>query len=58
MIARIWTIAFGILAAAATVGARAEEDYLSNSLRLGAYYVTYDTQADDIRGPFVRRAPT
>jgi outer membrane protein len=53
MIARIWTIAFGILAASATVGARAEEDYLSNSLRVGAYYVTYDTQADDIRGPFV-----
>jgi outer membrane protein len=53
MIARILTIAFGILAATVTAGARAEEDYLSNSLRVGAYYVMYDTQADDIRGPFV-----
>lgn len=53
MIARIWTIAFGILAASVAAGARAEEDYLSNSVRVGAYYVTYDTQADDIRGPYV-----
>jgi len=53
MNARILTIAFGILAASVTVGARAEEDYLSNSLRLGAYYVMYDTQAENIRGPFV-----
>lgn len=53
MIARIWTIAFSVLAASVAAGARAEEDYLSNSLRLGAYYIAYDTQADDIRGPFV-----
>jgi outer membrane protein len=53
MFARILTIAFGILAATATVGARAEEDVLSNSLRVGAYYLMYDTQADNIRGPFV-----
>jgi outer membrane protein len=53
MIARIWITAFGILAASVAAGARAEEDYLSNSLRVGAYYVTYDTQADDIRGPYV-----
>ncbi len=54
MIARIVTIAFGTLAATLAVGARAaDEDVLSNSLRLGAYYITYDTQADDLRGPFV-----
>jgi outer membrane protein len=53
MSARIWTIAFGVVAASVAVGARAEEDVYSNSLRLGAYYVMYDTQADDIRGPFV-----
>jgi outer membrane protein len=53
MIARILTIAFGILAASVTVGAYADEDRLSNSLRVGAYYVWYDTQADDIRGPYV-----
>jgi outer membrane protein len=53
MIARIWTVAFGILAVSVTAGARAEEDVLSNSLRLGAYYVMYDTHADDIKGPFV-----
>src|SRR3981081_2398204 len=53
MSARIWTIAFGVVAASVAVGARAEEDVYSNSLRLGAYYVWYDTQADDIRGPFV-----
>jgi outer membrane protein len=53
MSARIWTIAFGVVAASVAVGAQAEEDVYSNSLRLGAYYVMYDTQADDIRGPFV-----
>jgi outer membrane protein len=54
MIARIVTIAFGTLAATLAVCARAaDEDVLSNSLRLGAYYITYDTQADDLRGPFV-----
>jgi outer membrane protein len=53
MIARIWTIAFGILAASVAAGARAEEDRLSNSLRLGAYYIWYDTTADDLRGPYV-----
>jgi outer membrane protein len=53
MIARKQTIAFGILAASVAAGAGAEEDYLSNSLRVGAYYVTYDTTANDIRGPYV-----
>jgi outer membrane protein len=54
MIARIVTIAFGALAATVAVSAAAaDDDVLSNSFRLGAYYVTYDTQADDLRGPFV-----
>jgi outer membrane protein len=53
MIARNWTIAFGILAASVTAGAYADEDRLSNSLRVGAYYVWYDTQADDLKGPYV-----
>jgi outer membrane protein len=53
MNARILTIAFGALAVSVTAGARAEEDRLSNSVRLGAYYVWYDTTADDLRGPYV-----
>ena len=54
MIARIVTIAFGILTATLAVCASAaDDDVLSNSLRVGAYYITYDTQADDLRGPFV-----
>jgi outer membrane protein W len=54
MIARIVTIGFGTLAATLAVCASAaDEDVLSNSLRLGAYYITYDTQADDLRGPYV-----
>jgi outer membrane protein len=54
MIARIVTIAFGTLAVTLALCARAaDEDVLSNSLRVGAYYITYDTQADDLRGPFV-----
>ena len=53
MIARNWTIAFGILAASAAAGAYADEDRLPNSLRVGAYYVWYDTQADDLKGPYV-----
>jgi len=52
MIARIVTVAFGLLAAVAAVGARAADDVTSNSLRIGYYYVTYDTNADDIRGPY------
>jgi len=53
MIARSLTIAFGIVAASVAVSARADEDVLSNSVRLGYYYVMYDTHADDIKGPFV-----
>lgn len=53
MIARIVTVAFGMLAVVAAAGARADEDVLSNSLRVGSYYLMYDTTADDIRGPYV-----
>jgi outer membrane protein len=54
MIARIVKIAFGTLAATSAVCASAaDEGVLSNSLRVGAYYITYDTQADDLRGPYV-----
>jgi outer membrane protein len=53
MIARIVTIAFGTLAATLALCARADDDRLNNSVRLGAYYVTYDTQADDLRGQYV-----
>jgi len=52
MIARIAATAFALVAAFAVAGARAD-DVLSNSLRVGAYYVMYDTTADDITGPFV-----
>jgi outer membrane protein len=57
MIARIFTVAVGFLAAstamAAGTDAGSDNDYLSNSVRLGAYYVHYLTHADDISGPFV-----
>ncbi|MGH8139223.1 MAG: OmpW/AlkL family protein [Steroidobacteraceae bacterium] len=52
MDARIVRIAFGVLMASAAVAASADE-YPSNSVRIGAYYVTYHTTADDISGPFV-----
>ena len=54
MIARFAKIAFGTVAVTLAVGAHAaDEDVFSNSVRLGAYYVTYDTKADDLRGPYV-----
>jgi len=53
MIARFAKIAFGTLAATLAMCAHADEDVLSNSFRVGAYYITYDTQADDLRGPYV-----
>jgi outer membrane protein len=54
MIARTVRITFGTLAATLAVCASAADgDVLSNSLRVGAYYITYDTQADDLRGPYV-----
>jgi outer membrane protein len=53
MIARFAKIALGTVAATLAVCAHADEDALSNSFRAGAYYITYDTQADDLRGPYV-----
>src|SRR6185437_13550380 len=46
------SIALGVLLLSAAFVARAD-DVPSNSLRVGAYYVTYDVSADDIKGPFV-----
>ena len=54
MIARFATkIAFGTLVATVAVCAHADEEVYSNSVRVGAYYITYDTTADDLRGPYV-----
>ncbi len=53
MTARIARILFGIISASVAAGAYADEDRLNNSLRVGSYYLWYDTQADDLRGPFV-----
>ncbi|MBS0420688.1 MAG: hypothetical protein JSR66_23465 [Proteobacteria bacterium] len=53
MIARFAKIAFGTLVATSAVCAHADEGVPSNSFRIGAYYLTYDTQADDLRGPYV-----
>jgi outer membrane protein len=53
MIARFAKIALGTLAATAAVCAHADEDVPNNNFRIGAYYITYDTQADDLRGPYV-----
>jgi outer membrane protein len=52
MIARIVTIASGLVAGLAAVNARADDRPL-NSVRIGAYYVDYHSHADDISGPFV-----
>ncbi len=52
MIARLAVI-FALMAAAWTSGARAEDTPLWNEVRLGAYWVTYHTHADDISGPYV-----
>jgi outer membrane protein len=53
MIARIATIAFALVAASVAAAARADDDVLSNSVRIGSYYVMYDTRADDLQGPYV-----
>ena len=50
---RFAKIAFGTVAITLAVGAHADEDVFSNSVRVGAYYITYDTTADDLRGPYV-----
>ena len=52
MDARIVRIALGVLLTSAAAVAQAD-DVPSNSVRIGAYYVTYHTTADDISGPFV-----
>jgi outer membrane protein len=46
-------ILFALIAATIATGAYADEDRLNNSVRLGAYYVWYNTHADDLRGPYV-----
>jgi|SRR5579863_5385136 len=53
MNARIVSIALGALLTSVAAVAPADEQVLSNSLRLGAYYVIYHTSADDITGPYV-----
>lgn len=52
MDARIVRIALGVLLTSAAAVAQAD-DVPSNSVRIGAYYLTYHTTADDISGPFV-----
>jgi outer membrane protein len=46
-------IFLALLAVSFATGAYADEDRLNNSLRVGAYYIWYDTVADDLKGPFV-----
>jgi outer membrane protein len=53
MTVRMGKILFAWIAIAAAAGAHADEDRLNNSVRLGAYYVWYDTSADDLSGPYV-----
>jgi outer membrane protein len=53
MIVRIAAIAFALLATSLTAAARADDDVLNNSVRVGAYYIIYDTNAEDITGPYV-----
>jgi len=50
---RIIAIALGLPTLAAMSAANADEEPLSNSVRLGTYYVTYRSHADDISGPYV-----
>jgi len=53
MTARMGKILVALVMVSITTGAYADEDRLNNSVRLGAYYIWYDTTADDLRGPFV-----
>jgi len=53
MTARTGKILAALVAISIATGAHADEDRLNNSLRVGAYYVWYDTHADDLQGPFV-----
>ncbi len=52
MLVRTLTIALGLAATAVVTSARAD-DVLSNSVRIGAYYIDYHTHADDLTGPYV-----
>jgi len=53
MTVRKGKILFALTATALATGAYADEDRLNNSLRVGAYYIWYDTTADDLSGPYV-----
>jgi outer membrane protein len=53
MTARMGRILVGLLMTALATGAYADGDRLNNSVRAGAYYIWYDTTADDLRGPYV-----
>jgi outer membrane protein len=53
MTVRMGKILFALIAASIATGAYADEERLNNSVRVGMYYVTYDTKADDLRGPYV-----
>jgi outer membrane protein len=53
MTVRMGKILFALIAATIATGAYADEDRLNNSVRVGAYYITYDTKADDLSGPYV-----
>jgi outer membrane protein len=53
MTARMAKMLFVFFAASMATGVYADEDRLNNSVRAGMYYLTYDTSADDLRGPYV-----
>ncbi len=53
MTVRKGKILFALTATALATGAYADEERLNNSLRVGAYYIWYDTTADDLSGPYV-----
>jgi outer membrane protein len=50
---RTVAVSLGLLTMWASVAARADDDVLPNSLRIGAYYIAYYSHADDISGPYV-----
>src|SRR5215467_12635403 len=53
MTVRMGKVLFALIATTIATGAMADEDRLNNSVRLGAYYIFYDTRADNLSGPFV-----
>ena len=50
---KIVTLALGVAVALATAGSAYAQDTDPNDVRLGMYFVHYDTAATDISGPFV-----